>query len=393
MSRKSLLQRFRRLDAYAKPLDDIRIRTASGAYVSLMSGVIIFILFLYEVSRYLTPEMQPEIVVDSGKMTDLPISFNITFPHLPCYFLSLDVMDESGDHVTDYDHDVFKVRLDADGKEIHREKATELSNKLDPTKMAVDTSANDYCGPCYGANPKGEANPCCNTCDDVRRAYSDMGWKLPDESNLEQCVNEHVTSQQQEGCNMHGELKVRRVRGNFHFSPGKSFVYGGAHIHDVRTYLSSHHDFSHIIHSLQFGEQKELAAYKQKRTKMVDLANPLDDSRWGNAQSSIMYQYFLKIVPAEINYLSGKSIHTYQYSVSRQERDLQMQANNGLPGVFINMDFSPMLVIYSETRPTFASFLTGVCAIVGGIFTVASLIDGVIYRTSLHRKRQLGKAM
>ena len=32
MSRKSLLQRFRRLDAYAKPLDDIRIRTASGAY-------------------------------------------------------------------------------------------------------------------------------------------------------------------------------------------------------------------------------------------------------------------------------------------------------------------------------------------------------------------------
>lgn len=45
-----------------------------------------------------------------------------------------------------------------------------------------------------------------------------------------------------------------------------------------------------------------------------------------------MYQYFLKIVPAEINYLSGKSIHTYQYSVSRQERDLQMQANNGLPG-------------------------------------------------------------
>ncbi|CDS03857.1 hypothetical protein LRAMOSA06812 [Lichtheimia ramosa] len=55
---------------------------------------------------------------------------------LPCYFLSLDVMDESSDHVTDYDHDVFKVRLDADGKEIHREKATELSNKLDPTKMA-----------------------------------------------------------------------------------------------------------------------------------------------------------------------------------------------------------------------------------------------------------------
>lgn len=28
----TLLQQFRRLDAYAKPLDDIRIRTANGAY-------------------------------------------------------------------------------------------------------------------------------------------------------------------------------------------------------------------------------------------------------------------------------------------------------------------------------------------------------------------------
>ena len=32
-------------------------------------------------------------------------------------------MDESGDHISDYDHDVFKVRLDEHGNEIHREKA------------------------------------------------------------------------------------------------------------------------------------------------------------------------------------------------------------------------------------------------------------------------------
>jgi len=39
--------------------------------------------------------------------------------------------------------------------------------------------------------------------------------------------------------------------------------------------------------------------------------------------------------------------------------------------------------------------LTGVCAIVGGIFTVAGMIDGVIYRAerSLKRKIELGKAL
>lgn len=34
----------------------------------------------------------------------------------------------------------------------------------------------DYCGPCYGANPNGETNPCCNTCEEVQKAYATMGW-------------------------------------------------------------------------------------------------------------------------------------------------------------------------------------------------------------------------
>lgn len=64
-------------------------------------------------------------------------------------------------------------------------------------------------------------------------------------------------------------------------------------------------------------------------------------------------------------------------------------------GVFFNFDISPMLVIQKEERKSFTSFLTGVCAIVGGIFTVASLIDGAIWRAerTLKRKMELGKAL
>ena len=36
--------------------------------VTLFSGVIILILVTFEIYRYITPEMHPEIVVDSGKM-------------------------------------------------------------------------------------------------------------------------------------------------------------------------------------------------------------------------------------------------------------------------------------------------------------------------------------
>lgn len=37
--------------------------------------------------------------------------------------LSLDVMDESGEHISEYNHDVFKERLDASGRVITKEKS------------------------------------------------------------------------------------------------------------------------------------------------------------------------------------------------------------------------------------------------------------------------------
>lgn len=38
-----------------------------------------------------------------------------------------------------------------------------------------------------------------------------------------------------------------------------------------------------------------------------------------------------------------------------------------------------MLVIHRETRQSLAHFLTSTCAIVGGVLTVAGLIDSLVY--------------
>ena len=53
-----------------------------------------------------------------------------------------------------------------------------------------------------------------------------------------------------------------------------------------------------------------------------------------------------------------------------------------------------MRVIYTQTHRPFFTFLTGVCAIVGGIFTVAGMIDSFIYSANrtLQKKIQMGKA-
>jgi hypothetical protein len=50
-----------------------------------------------------------------------------------------------------------------------------------------------------------------------------------------------------------------------------------------------------------------------------------------------------------------------------------------LPGVFFIYDISPIMVTFTEERPAFSYFLTSLCAIVGGVFTVAGIVDSCIY--------------
>lgn len=47
--------------------------------------------------------------------------------------------------------------------------------------------------------------------------------------------------------------------------------------------------------------------------------------------------------------------------------------------VFFNYEISPLQVITRETRESFAHFATSLCAIVGGVLTIAGLVDSLVY--------------
>ncbi|KAM3586019.1 ER-derived vesicles protein erv46 [Umbelopsis sp. WA50703] len=401
----SALSRFRSLDAYAKTLDDFRVKTTSGAAVTIISGLLIAILVLSELSAYRTSIMKPELIVDKTRKDKLPIAFDVTFPKIPCYLLSLDIMDDSGQHLSGYTHDIYKVRLDQQGNHLDTEKAKELGDHSGGADLALQPDQPDQCGSCYGA-PSPNENGCCNTCEDVREAYIKTGWGFSDPSQFEQCVKEgwrdRFETQSNEGCNIHGTLLVNKVRGNFHIAPGLSFQQSHMHVHDMAAYLAGgkdghKFDFTHHINKLQFGD--EISEKDKRRTAKgtpVELKNPLDNTSQNTEDFGMMYQYFLKIVSTEFRYLSGRRMYTNQYSVTEHERKIGTgHGHEGLPGVFFNLDISPMMVIYQETRPSFTSFITGVCAIVGGIFTVAGIIDSVLYRAErqFRKKMEMGKVL
>lgn len=383
------MQKLKNFDAYPKTLEDFRVRTFSGAAVSIIAGIFIFWLFVSEFLYYLQIETTPQLLVDTTRGEKLRINFDVTFPRLPCSLVSVDSMDISGEHQLEVDHNVFKKRLDYSGNDISDKpiKQNDLGSTVLRTASGkeVPPKPDNYCGPCYGAEQTPES--CCNTCDEVQAAYSKKGWSFSNPEEIEQCVREgfslKLQSEANEGCQVYGYLMVNKVAGNFHFAPGKSFQQHHMHIHDLQPFRNSHFNLSHVVNRLSFGKE------------FPGIVNPLDGvDKVETVESSSMYQYFIKIVPTVYESLNGDPITTNQFSVTEHYKNLGGEGNHGLPGVFFMYELSPIMVRFTESRKSFAHFLTGVCAIIGGIFTVAGIIDSLIYHSlkSLKTKIDLGKA-
>jgi hypothetical protein len=79
-----LLNRLKTLDAYPKTLEDFRVRTHSGAIVSITAGLFIFWLIISEFLYYLSTDIRPELFVDTTRGEKLRINMDLTFHNLPC---------------------------------------------------------------------------------------------------------------------------------------------------------------------------------------------------------------------------------------------------------------------------------------------------------------------
>jgi len=289
--------------------------------------------------------------IDKSKTEEkMQINLDLTLPSLPCEILSFDAQDVMGSHEVDAHGHLFKERLTSKGDVINREEMQ---------------------GSHYGASAS------------LTRHFS-FSYDNTDVDKIRKMVRSG------EGCRIVGFVRVNKVPGNVHLSTySHSYLFGS--LYQETKYIN----ISHTLNHLSFGETEDITHVK---THLGDLGfvSPLDgvtqvlNERKGGSGGveSAIFEYYTKVVPTTYASMSGEERHVYQFTANSNRI-----GNQQMPSLYIRYDFSPVSVRYAETKEAFSHFLVQVCAVIGGIFTVAGLVDSALHQGIMHlaKKAQIGK--
>lgn len=277
--------------------------------------------------------------------------------------------------------------------------SNELKNKMEELtqkrmeqfkEQEEEVDDEEECGSCYGAGEEGE---CCNTCDDVKRAYRRKSWHIQNLSEISQCKHLlRAEAEENEGCNIHGFVALGTGGGNLHFAPdrqwekegstdanknglllGGGFV-GFESILEMFNEQFEQFNVTHTVNKIVFGP------YLNPTTRRVlNLTSQLDGATRTVSDGYGMFQYYLQVVPTVFRFRNGTTIETFQYSVTEHTRHVDPGSNRGLPGVFFFYEVSALHVEFEEYCRGWTHFFTGVCAAVGGAFTVMGMLDRLLF--------------
>ncbi|XP_008102896.1 endoplasmic reticulum-Golgi intermediate compartment protein 1 isoform X4 [Anolis carolinensis] len=176
-----------------------------------------------------------------------------------------------------------------------------------------------------------------------------------------------------DGCRFESHFSINKIPGNFHVSTHSA------------TAQPQNPDMTHVIHKLSFGDQLQAQ-------KIRGSFNALEGADKLSSNPLASHDYILKIVPTVYEDMSGKQQYPFQYTVANKEYVVYSHTGRITPAIWFRYDLTPITLKYIERRQPLYRFITTICAIIGGTFTVAGIFDSCIFTASeAWKKIQLGK--
>lgn len=344
------MKALKRFDLYRKVPRDLTEPTLSGAGVSFCTIAVGLYLFITEFLIFVHRRWESEMFIDESKTEEkLQINLDVTLPSMPCELLSFDAQDVMGSHEVDAHGNLYKERLTSKGDVIAKE---EIQNSH------------------YGASSS------------LTRHFS-FSYDNQDVDRIRKMIHSG------EGCRVAGFVKVNKVPGNVHLSTySHSYLFGSLY-QETRNM-----NISHRVNHLSFGVDTDIS-YIKSHFKDTGIVSPLDgvtqvltETKTGSYIDSAIFEYYTKVVPTTYIPLDRPPLHVYQFTANSNKI-----VNQQMPSLYVRYDFSPVTVQYKETRESFSHFLVQLCAVIGGVFTVAGMLDSLLHKSIVHlaKKAQLGK--
>lgn len=184
----------------------------------------------------------------------------------------------------------------------------------------------------------------------------------------------------EEGCRVHGELKVRRV-------PGYFLLEADSTLDSLEPSMTN---VSHRVNHLWFiADRQALKDYVKNTARHVTadvLANvqPMKQMEFTSYKAHMAPQHYLNVIPT----IFDDRVVVYQATVQSHIADVKV---TDVPQARFSYQFSPMTIKISTAGRPLYDFLTSVFAIVGGTYTFVSLVDRFWDTMSTRYKSGMGK--
>ncbi|BAT89920.1 Protein disulfide-isomerase [Vigna angularis] len=186
------------------------------------------------------------------------------------------------------------------------------------------------------------------------------------------------------GCRIEGYVRVKKVPGNLIISARS----------DSHSFDASQMNMSHVINNLFFGKKVTPRAMSDVKLLIPYIGSShdrLSGRSFSNTRdfgANVTIEHYIQIVKTEVvNRKGHRLIEEYEYTAHSS-----VAHSVDIPVAKFHLELSPMQVLITENQRSFSHFITNVCAIIGGVFTVAGILDSILHNTiRMMKKVELGK--
>jgi len=328
------LEKVKRFDVFSKVDEDFLEKSQTGGTVTVVAAIFMALLFVVELREFFTVQVHDSVLVDTSWKKVLPISLNLTFPRMRCDTVTVQVLDRSGERETDVRGKLIQVSLDRRGGLPHQK--------------------------AWGGLPSGGGHKR----QALKNAYYAKGLSY---NNIAQTAEQCSMAV---GCHIAGSITVPRksLSGSIDAAIGHVNKHGGRNelyfnVQDPAQAI----DTSHTIHSVAFGEPSMDGSPLDGTTKVADVG-------------LVNYQYHLKLVPTILVDRWGGQVETNRYSFTDIAKSARAKTGKmvEVPGIFLTYEMMPFRMQSVEKSKPWSYILTSSCALIGGAFSVASLVETVL---------------